>query len=90
MKKYNFMGKDTHEKEFWRLCSLTNLEEIEEEVNGKPNKKEIEKVLFSFRKNLISTPKCDSCGSQMILNNANFGKYWHCSNIAKCISIRLI
>ena len=83
MQKYNFMGKDTSEKEFWRLCSLTKIEEIEK----------VQKLLEQTMQNetkKINTPKCNSCGARMILNNAKWGKYWHCSNIIDCISVKLI
>jgi hypothetical protein len=93
MQKYNFMGKDTSEKEFWRLCSLTKIEEIERVVYGEINQKKVQKLLEQTMQNetkKINTPKCNSCGARMILNNAKWGKYWHCSNIIDCISVKLI
>jgi len=93
MKKYNFMGKDTHEEEFWRLCSLTSLEEIEKEVYGAIDQIKVEIAISQFRttqQKRLNTPKCDSCGSQMILNNAKWGKYWHCSDMINCVCIKLV
>jgi hypothetical protein len=92
MRKYNFMGKDTSEEEFWMLCSMNKIEEINNKINGEIDQKKVNELLeeFKVKPNEINTPKCDSCGSKMILNNANWGKYWHCSNIMDCISIRLI
>jgi len=93
MQKYNFMGKDTHEKEFWRLCSLTSLKEIERELYGKVNRKKLKKVLRETKQNettKINTPRCNICGSQMILNNSKWGKYWYCSNIINCVCVKTI
>ena len=93
MQKYNFQGKDTSEKEFWRLCSLAKLEEIEKELYGEYDHKVVQKLLVETRvkkEQTISTPKCQHCGSRMILNNAHWGKYWHCSDAVNCFSIQLI
>ena len=93
MQKYNFMGKDTSQKEFWRLCSLTKIEEIEGVVHGEVNQKKVQKILRQTMRNEVKTfdtPKCNSCGSRMVLNNAKWGKYWRCSNIIDCISVKLI
>ena len=90
MQKYNFMGKDTSEKEFWRLCNITSLEEIEKEIYGKYDTNQVEKIMKQFKQNeekTVNTPICVKCGSRMQLNSFSFGNYWHCSNIVNCVFV---
>ena len=75
MRKYNFMGKDTSEKEFWMLCALTSIEKIDQAINGDINQEKIKKVLSNFKttqQKELGTPKYDSCKSQMKLNNTKW------------------
>ena len=66
------MGKDTSEEEFWMLCALTNMEEIDIAVNGEVNQEKVEEILSEFEVKPpleIDTPKCEKCRSRMMLNN---------------------